>query len=168
MSFKPERLGLCFYTQDLGCSHREARPKCRPSLDNDQDFGYELDQEPKGKSLVEASEKQKAFDLLDALSRSGSLEIPFSELHVLICATLSFEKSVMETVIQDNINPIEKLEMSTLLMGSTVLDTPAYNLIGSETNRKRLKCSYPQLVCRPDDSIETSNKMDDNLELEDC
>jgi len=74
----------------------------------------------------------------------------------------------METVIQDNINPIEKLEMSTLLMGSTVLDTPAYNLIGCETNRKRLKGSYPQLVYRPDDSIETSSKMDDNLELEDC
>lgn len=130
-----------------------------------------LSKTPKTIRLTEdqiASEKQKAFDLLDALSRSGSLEVPFSELHVLICATLSFEKSVMETVIQDNINPIEKLEMSTLLMGSTVLDTPAYNLIGSETNRKRLKGSYPQLVCRPDDSIETSSKMDDNLELEDC
>jgi len=98
-----------------------------------------------GKDVI-ASEKSKAFDLLDALSRSGFLEIPFSDLHVVICATQRFEKSVMETVIEDNINPIEKLEMSTLLMASVILDIPARDLIRSEGGRKRLMMSYPQLL----------------------
>jgi len=93
-----------------------------------------------------ASEKSRAFDLLDALSRSGSLEIPFSELHVVICATHRFEKNVMETVIQDNINPIEKLEMSTLLMASIILDIPARDLIRSEKERERLEMSFPLLL----------------------
>jgi hypothetical protein len=100
---------------------------------------------PLGKDLI-ASEKSRAFDLLDALSRSGSLEIPFSDLHVVICATQRFEKSVMETVIEDNINPIEKLEMSTLLMASTILDIQAQDLIRSGDERKRLEVSYPLLL----------------------
>ena len=91
------------------------------------------------------SEKNKALDLLDALSRSGSLAIPFSELHVVICATHQFEKTVMETVIQDNINPIEKLEMSTLLMASTILDTPARNLLRNEGEYNRLVKFFPRL-----------------------
>mmetsp|Transcript_20808 Transcript_20808/g.57803 ORF Transcript_20808/g.57803 Transcript_20808/m.57803 type:complete len:1057 (+) Transcript_20808:140-3310(+) len=92
------------------------------------------------------NERNRAFDLLDALSRSGSLDIAFSELHVLLCATHRFEKSVMETVIQDNINPIEKLELSTLVMASTILDFPARDLIRNETNRRRLAESFPVLM----------------------
>jgi hypothetical protein len=84
--------------------------------------------------------------LLDALSRSGSLAISFSELHVVICATHSFEKNVMETVIEDNINPIEKLEMSTLLMASTILDIPVRDLIRKEDERERLALSFPRLL----------------------
>lgn len=93
-----------------------------------------------------ALEKSRAFDLLDALSRSGSLDIPFSELHILICATHRFEKNAMETVIQDNINPIEKLEMSTLLMASTILGVPTSGLIRNKDDRKRLKISFPLLL----------------------
>ncbi|VEU33662.1 unnamed protein product [Pseudo-nitzschia multistriata] len=93
-----------------------------------------------------ASEKNKAIDLLDALSRSGSLEIPFSELHVVVCATHRFEKNVMATVIRDNINPIEKLEMSTLLMASTILGVPARHLVCSEKKCKQLSESFPELV----------------------
>mmetsp|Transcript_7958 Transcript_7958/g.17100 ORF Transcript_7958/g.17100 Transcript_7958/m.17100 type:complete len:1072 (-) Transcript_7958:276-3491(-) len=107
------------------------------------------------------SEKNKAFDLLDALSRSGSLEIPFSELHILLCATHRFEKNVMETVIQDNINPIEKLEMSTLLMASTILNVPARHLISNEKKRKQLAESFPQLVntADADDSLHESTSV---------
>eukprot|EP00534_Pseudo-nitzschia_fraudulenta_P008520 CAMPEP_0201150568 /NCGR_PEP_ID=MMETSP0851-20130426/11673_1 /ASSEMBLY_ACC=CAM_ASM_000631 /TAXON_ID=183588 /ORGANISM="Pseudo-nitzschia fraudulenta, Strain WWA7" /LENGTH=1014 /DNA_ID=CAMNT_0047427253 /DNA_START=66 /DNA_END=3110 /DNA_ORIENTATION=- len=92
------------------------------------------------------SEKSKAFDLLDALSRSGSLVIPFSELHIVICATHRFEKNVMETVIQDNINPIEKLEMSTLLMASTILNMPARDLVRKPEDIERLEASFPLLL----------------------
>ena len=51
-------------------------------------------------------EKNKAFDLLDAVSRSGSLPLLAAELHVIMGVTHSFEDSVMETVIQKNMNPM--------------------------------------------------------------
>jgi len=92
------------------------------------------------------SEKNRAFDLLDALSRSGCLSIPFSELHILICVTHRFDKNVMETLIQDNINPIEKLKLSTLLMASTILDIPARDLVRDDDERKRLETSFPLLL----------------------
>jgi hypothetical protein len=92
------------------------------------------------------TEKDKAFDLLDALSRSGSLQIPFSELHVIVCVTHCFEKNVMETVIQDSINPVEKLEMSTLLVASTIHGVSAKNLISNGSDRARLSSCFPALI----------------------
>lgn len=115
-----------------------------------------------------AFEKSRAFDLLDALSRSGSLEIPFSELHVLICATHRFEKNAMETVIQDNINPIEKLEMSTLLMASTILGVPTSGLFRSKDDRKRLQISFPLLLGVPGSSnAQDTTSVDDTI-ADDC
>ncbi len=90
-----------------------------------------------------SSERSKAFDLLGALSRSGSLDISFSELHVIVCATHRFEKNVVETVIEDNINPIEKLEMSTLLIASTIHNISPRELIRSRKDLDRLANSFP-------------------------
>merc|ERR1712038_1011420 len=85
------------------------------------------------------SEKNKAFDLLDALSRSGSLPIGYSDLHVVLCVTHRFEKDMMDTIIQDNINPIERLELSTLLLGSTVHGTATLEeLVAVEKDKERL------------------------------
>ena len=92
------------------------------------------------------SEKNRAFDLLDALSRSGSLPIACSELHVIICLTHRFEKDVMGTVIEDNINPIEKLEMSTLLFASAIHGVPPQTLIRDAQESKRLANSFPELL----------------------
>ena len=66
------------------------------------------------------SETDKALDLLDALSRSGSLPIVSGELHVIIGVRHSFEKNVMATVIEENINPIEKVDYSSLLIAASV------------------------------------------------
>jgi hypothetical protein len=94
-------------------------------------------------------EKNKAFDLLDALSRSGSLTIACSELHVIVAVTHCFENDVMGTVIQDNINPIEKLEKSTLLIASTIHGVPAKNLIRGSADVQRLTNSFPALLGAP-------------------
>lgn len=52
------------------------------------------------------AEKKKATDLLDAISRSGELPIDAAELHVVVGVAHCFDKSIMMTVIQDNVNPI--------------------------------------------------------------
>ena len=86
------------------------------------------------------AEKNKAFDLLDALSRSGSLAIAASELHVVVAVSHCFEKSVMGTVIMDNVNPIEQVERSSLMVASTIHGTAMPQLVGRAQDRERL---YP-------------------------
>lgn len=99
-------------------------------------------------------EKNKAFDLLDALSRSGSLPIAYSELHVVIAVTHCFDKDVMSTVICDNVNPIEKLECSTLLLASAVHGVPARELIADSNELQRLEVALP-LLLESSENIET-------------
>lgn len=95
-------------------------------------------------SMVE-DEKKKAFDLLDAISRSGVLPIACSELHVVICLSHCFENDLMGTVIQDNVNPIEKVEKSSLMLATTIYGQPAKKLIAEEEHVKRLTASFPPL-----------------------
>lgn len=78
------------------------------------------------------TEKQKAFDLLDALSRSGVLEIDEAEFHVMVVATHSFDKTLMDTLIKKNINPIEKLDRSMLIVASTIYEVEPISLVVDE------------------------------------
>jgi len=72
-----------------------------------------------GKKSAE-KEKTKAFELLDALTKSGGLQIEHASLHIIVAAQHAFDKSLMNTIIQDNINPIKKLEVSALTAVATV------------------------------------------------
>lgn len=95
---------------------------------------------PTEQSLVAAAldeEKKKAFDLIDALSRSGALAFDAASLHVLVAATHAFEHTLMETVIAGNVNPIEKLERTSLIVASTVHEgAPAAKLVRGEEHAR--------------------------------
>ena len=83
------------------------------------------------------TEKKKGLDLLTAISRSGSLPIARSELHIIISVSHCFEKDVLSTVVKDNVNPIEKIEDSLLIFGSLIHDTSPLTLMVPEQRIKR-------------------------------
>jgi len=66
------------------------------------------------------SEKSKAFDLIDALSRSGALHMDAAELHVVIASCHSFNDTLINTVIKKNVNPVNRVERSSLIVASTI------------------------------------------------
>lgn len=90
--------------------------------------------------------KAKAFDLLDALSRSGALSIACSELHVIVASTYRFTKELVETVIQDNTNPIERMELAFLMMSSTVRNIEPKKLLKDDTQVTRLSHMAPKMI----------------------
>jgi hypothetical protein len=83
------------------------------------------------------SDKDKAFDLLTALSRSGSLAIEHSELHIVIAVSHCFEADIMSCLIRENINPIAKVEQSLLMLGSVIYNQPPMTLTASSEDDSR-------------------------------
>lgn len=90
-------------------------------------------------------EKSKAFDLLDALTKSGALELEEAALHVVVASTHSFDRTLLETVVQDNVNPIEKVERSLMIVGSTIFGLPVRELVAEEQAERFFETS-PKLL----------------------
>jgi hypothetical protein len=64
--------------------------------------------------------RDDAFHVLDTLSRSGLLTLTDAEMHVVLAATHNFERSLIDTVVQQNIDPIGKLVDSMRLVSDTL------------------------------------------------
>ena len=101
---------------------------------------------------IENTERKKTFDLLDALTKSGALSIDYASLHVVIAATHCFDKTLMDTVIQNNINPIEKVERSFLIIASTIQRRDVTKLIANE-QIERVSTYSPMLLQSSAESI---------------
>lgn len=91
------------------------------------------------------TEKDKAYDLMDALSKSGSIPFEDAALHVVIAATHCFDETLVNTVIQRNVNPIEKVEVSSVIVATTIHASPAVELL-MEDQRARVLGNAPRLA----------------------
>jgi hypothetical protein len=91
------------------------------------------------------TEKNKAFDLLDALSKSGALALGNCQLHVVIVVTHCFDRMVMETVTRDNVNPIEKAERTQLIIASAVHGEDDFSKLVHERELARVQEQNPNL-----------------------
>jgi hypothetical protein len=147
----PTRLDKSFESLDVDSALRPTSIKIAPGswtkLSQKSLLSREMDTtnlpaKKSGSNPSQEGERDRAFDLLDALSRSGVLSIDAAELHVMVAATHCFDKSVVDTVIQDNVNPIEKVERSSLIVATTIQDVPAAQLVkAAELERLAPHCS---------------------------
>ena len=86
---------------------------------------------------------------MDALTRSGVMPVlTGASLHVILCATHCFEKTLMNTLVQNNVNPIEKAERSSLIMASTIHQVEPSTMIRPERLADVQKWS-PSLFATP-------------------
>jgi len=70
------------------------------------------------------------------------------EIVTLIFSAISifFSPNHRGTVLQDNINPIAKVEKSSMMLASTIHGVPAPRLLASGRDVERLTASFPELM----------------------
>lgn len=88
--------------------------------------------------------KDKAFDLLDAMTKSGLLSLTETSLHVVVAATHCFERTLLSNLIEKNVNPIDHVERTALTIASTIYQLPPSELIDPEL-QNRVATTSPQL-----------------------
>ncbi|MBK6533801.1 MAG: hypothetical protein IPF99_30715 [Deltaproteobacteria bacterium] len=103
-------------------------------------------------------ERARAFDLIDALTKSGAMPLEHASLHVVIAATHCFDDTLLNTVIQRNVNPIERVERSSVIVATTIHGRPAADLLADD-QRERFFLGSPRL--RPDEPVRAEPGRDD-------
>jgi len=76
-----------------------------------------------------ASEQSDAINLLVAISKSGTLPLEFSELHTVVPSTQRFDETLLNLVVQDDKNPIDVVERSSLIVATTIFNRPAKDIV---------------------------------------
>jgi len=126
----PRQLDANFEILDVDAAVRPTKVSCGPEWTKRAQAGLvgpmrSLCLRPEEQRL----ERNRAYDLLDALSRSGSLPLETASLHLVVAATHCFAHSVIETVIEESINPIEKFERTSVIVATAIHRRPVEELL---------------------------------------
>merc|ERR1711937_211832 len=84
--------------------------------------------------------------------------------HVVIAATHCFDQDLMDTVVKCNLNPIEKVERSLLIMANTIHQASIEDMTTPD-NYSRISAATPELVeklpavCDGNSSIESTKQV---------
>ncbi|KAI8823110.1 uncharacterized protein EV422DRAFT_523423 [Fimicolochytrium jonesii] len=89
---------------------------------------------------TQQTERNAAFDLLDALSRSGSIVMQDVVMHVVLAATHCFDQTMVEEVIRGNVDPVGVFGRSGVLVAATVNGVDGGRLVrGGEAEVRELE-----------------------------
>src|SRR5947208_1622106 len=107
----------------------------------------------RGRERKRERKRQRDRESTQHQSRSLMCVSLFLSLHVVIASTHCFDKTLMNTLIQDNVNPIEKVERSSLIVASTIHHTSPAALIAPE-QLERLSTYSPMLIANTSEADE--------------
>jgi len=134
-------------TLDATYLRHDARPALRPTIITPSS-PWAVRRAPGPPTLgarEQAASLAAAFDLLDALTRSGALPLPHGQLHVILGATHAFDDTLLNTVVVGNMNPIEEVERSQLIIASTLHGVPPADLL-TPAHFARLAAAEPGVL----------------------
>ena len=120
---------------------KEAMKPSKITLSNWQKHSRDLFGKDSSVGLTEADlklETDRAFDLIDSLTKTADLPLEDTEVHVFLTVTHDFEEVVLENVIKNNENIIESAEASLLVLASTIHGVKPSQLV-KETAIPRLQ-----------------------------
>ena len=89
-------------------------------------------------------EKQACYDLIDSLTKSGALPLT-AQLHVLVAATHVFGESVMDTLVKGNVDPIQRVERSQIILASAIHQVEPRALLRNAAEVQRVEQLSPAL-----------------------
>jgi len=89
-------------------------------------------------SSDQGKKKNKAFDLLDSITRSGALPYVGGQLHVVTALTHCFEDSLINTLWLESVNPIERVEATGLIAASVIHQASPLDLV-VDSAQERIK-----------------------------
>ena len=78
--------------------------------------------------------------------RSGALPLTHAEMHVVVAATHAFDQSLMDSVVDRNLNPVEKVERSALIVAATLHGATSVELLVQPAALARVAKHSPALL----------------------
>lgn len=78
--------------------------------------------------------------------RSGALPLTHAEMHIVVAATHAFDQSLMDSVVERSLNPVEKVERSALIVAATLHGAPSVEQLVQPAALARIAGHSPALL----------------------